>query len=270
LVVIKGTEFFDGKQKRYVDFPVTDVLQMMGRAGRPQFDDSGVACVLVHEPKKNFYRKFLHEPFPLESSLHLHLHNHLNAEIASDSVNSIIDCVELISWTFFFRRLMMNPSYYGLKEFTNEAVSEFLNSMVVNVLKELQSAGCITFDEDNGVISCTDVGRICSTYYVDYKTVSFFKNEIQMMNDSDCSAENFSYILSLAQEFSELPVRHNEELLNADLAESLPWSADGAPMDSSHTKTFLLLQAHFFRKKLPISGTCSHVLFMLSCTWLTC
>jgi len=24
-----------------VDFPITDVLQMMGRAGRPQFDDAG-------------------------------------------------------------------------------------------------------------------------------------------------------------------------------------------------------------------------------------
>lgn len=60
LVIIKGTEYFDGRLKRYVDFPVTDVLQMMGRAGRPQFDDTGVSCVFVHEPKKNFYRKFLH------------------------------------------------------------------------------------------------------------------------------------------------------------------------------------------------------------------
>jgi replicative superfamily II helicase len=33
LVVIKGTEFYDAKQKCYVDFPITDVLQMMGRAG---------------------------------------------------------------------------------------------------------------------------------------------------------------------------------------------------------------------------------------------
>ena len=64
LVVIKGTEFYDGKTKRYVDFPVTDVLQMMGRAGRPQFDQQGIAVILVHEPKKTFYRKFLYEPFP--------------------------------------------------------------------------------------------------------------------------------------------------------------------------------------------------------------
>ena len=33
LVIIKGTEYYDGKINRYVDFPITDVLQMMGRAG---------------------------------------------------------------------------------------------------------------------------------------------------------------------------------------------------------------------------------------------
>ena len=85
LVVIKGTEYYDAKTKGYVDFPITDVLQMMGRAGRPQFDDSGVARVFVHDVKKNFYKKFLHEPFPVESSLHLSLHNHLNAEIVGGS-----------------------------------------------------------------------------------------------------------------------------------------------------------------------------------------
>lgn len=52
-----------------MDFPITDVLQMMGRAGRPQYDRHGVAVIMVHEPKKSFYRKFLYEPFPVESSL---------------------------------------------------------------------------------------------------------------------------------------------------------------------------------------------------------
>jgi replicative superfamily II helicase len=32
-----------------VDFPITDVLQMMGRAGRPQFDTEARAVVMVHE-----------------------------------------------------------------------------------------------------------------------------------------------------------------------------------------------------------------------------
>ena len=52
-----------------MDFPITDVLQMMGRAGRPQYDRHGVAVIMVAEPKKSFYKKFLYEPFPVESSL---------------------------------------------------------------------------------------------------------------------------------------------------------------------------------------------------------
>ena len=64
---VLGTEYYDGKTHRYVDFPITDVLQMMGRAGRPQFDDSGKAVIMVHDVKKNFYKKFLYEPFPGKS-----------------------------------------------------------------------------------------------------------------------------------------------------------------------------------------------------------
>ena len=30
LVIVKGTEYYDGKLKRYVDMPITDVLQMIG------------------------------------------------------------------------------------------------------------------------------------------------------------------------------------------------------------------------------------------------
>jgi len=69
LVIVKGTEFYDANVKRYVDFPLTDLLQMIGRSGRPGMDDNGIACVFVSEEKKNFYKKFLYEPFPVESSL---------------------------------------------------------------------------------------------------------------------------------------------------------------------------------------------------------
>lgn len=55
LVIVKGTEYFDGKTSRYVDYPLTDVLQMIGRAGRPGFDTEGRAVVLVETSKKNFY-----------------------------------------------------------------------------------------------------------------------------------------------------------------------------------------------------------------------
>ncbi|KAL5010843.1 hypothetical protein ScPMuIL_013148 [Solemya velum] len=111
LVVVKGTEYYDGKTKRYVDFPITDVLQMMGRAGRPQFDDQGKAVILVHDIKKHFYKKFLYEPFPVESSLLEVLPEHLNAEIIAGTITSKQDALDYITWTYFFRRLIMNPRY---------------------------------------------------------------------------------------------------------------------------------------------------------------
>ncbi|KAL6537769.1 hypothetical protein OROMI_025412 [Orobanche minor] len=53
----EGTEYFDAKSKRYVDFPIIDILQMMGRAGRDQYDQQGKAIILVHGPKNSFYKK---------------------------------------------------------------------------------------------------------------------------------------------------------------------------------------------------------------------
>lgn len=129
LVVIKGTEYFDADQKRYVDFPITDVLQMMGRAGRPQFDTSGKAVILVHEPKKAFYRKFLYEPFPVESSLAKSLHNHVNAEIVGGTIASRGDAVDYLTWTYFFRRLVQNPTYYGLEDTSLECINAFLEDL---------------------------------------------------------------------------------------------------------------------------------------------
>ena len=50
----------------YVDYPITDVLQMIGRANRPLLDDSGKAVILCQASKKEYFKKFLYEPLPIE------------------------------------------------------------------------------------------------------------------------------------------------------------------------------------------------------------
>ena len=48
LVVIMGTQYYDGAHSQGADdYPVTDLLQMMGRASRPDIDDSGKWVVLL-------------------------------------------------------------------------------------------------------------------------------------------------------------------------------------------------------------------------------
>lgn len=64
LVVVMGTEFYDGKQHSYVDYPMTDLLQMIGKAGRPNVDSSAKCIVFGYARKKEFYKKFIYEPLP--------------------------------------------------------------------------------------------------------------------------------------------------------------------------------------------------------------
>lgn len=157
LVIIKGTEYFDGHIKRYVDMPITDVLQMMGRAGRPQYDTSGVACVFVHDIKKNFYKNFLYEPFPVESNLMQVLPDHVNAEVAAGTVVTKTQLLEYMTWTYFFRRLLENPSYYNLEGVAPEQVNEFLSQLIDSVISTLEGSHC--------VISVTEVSSFVLIFY---------------------------------------------------------------------------------------------------------
>jgi hypothetical protein len=57
-----------------------------------------------------------------------------------------------------------------------------------------------------------------------------------------------------ASEYNELPVRHNEDSMNRSLAELLPLPVSPPESyESSHSKTHLLLQAHFSHAPLPIA-----------------
>ncbi|KAG5505245.1 hypothetical protein JIQ42_07452 [Leishmania sp. Namibia] len=255
MVVVKGTEYYDAKTSSYVDFPITDLLQMIGRAGRPQFDSEGVAQVLCHEPKKGFYRKFLYDPFPVESALHKQLHVHINAEIVSGTINTRQDAVNYLTWTYLFRRIARNPSYYGLEDGSPKAITIFLSTLVKGVLADLERCGCIEQpdardeDADPDAIQYTVLGKLCSYYYISHITVDLFNRRIE----PDLSCGELLRLLCDAEEFDELPVRHNENKLNMELARQLPLPIRDAEGESPHAKAFLLFQALFERAPMPIT-----------------
>ena len=294
-MIVKGTEYFDGKTSSYVDYPVTDVLQMMGRAGRPQFDTHGVACVMVAEGKKNFYKHFLYKPFPVESCLKGRICEILNAEIAIGTINTSSDALGYLDWTYFARRIKMNPSYYGAKSGSKKDVRFFFLGLIKDSLDLLKLNKCIFTEEISGLedellITPTILCKAASNFYLHYQTPLQMQIGIRrlheniegkvMANKNESPALSFSpdierlfvaqlmFIISHVHEFDEIPVRHNEEQLNHSLSKLLPWRPDffdsligrnkvyDDEMDmfsDPHIKTFLLLQAHISRTKLPIS-----------------
>lgn len=260
LVVVKGTQFFDAKIEGYKDMDLTDVLQMLGRAGRPGFDTSGVARIFTQDAKKAFYKHFLHTGFPVESSLHNVLDNHLGAEVSAETIGTKQDALDYLTWTFFFRRLHKNPSYYGLEISAEEhntiaaqqLANDYMVSMVDKSLGELAESGCIEL-HSNGDVDSTPLGKIMSYYYLAHRTI---RHLLKHAKPRATFANALSWMCS-ATEYDELPVRHNEDLINGELSVALPLAADSAmpdlPMWDPHIKAFLLLQAHFSRIDLPIS-----------------
>lgn len=260
LVVVKGTQYFDAKIEAYRDMDLTDVLQMLGRAGRPQFDTQGIARIFTQDAKKDFYKHFLHTGFPVESTLHKVVDNHLGAEISAETVATKQDALDYLTWTFFFRRLHKNPSYYGLEisaeEHNTTAAQQLANDYMVDLVtksvSELAESGCAVV-HNNGDIDPTPLGKIMSYYYLSHKTI---RHLMQHAKPNATFADVLAW-MSSATEYDELPVRHNEELINAELNAALPLKIDAAfghlPLWDPHTKSFLLLQAHFARLDLPIS-----------------
>lgn len=260
LVVVKGTQFFDAKVEGYVDMDLTDVLQMLGRAGRPQFDTSGIARIFTQDAKKAFYKHFLHTGFPVESSLHKVLDNHLGAEVSAGTITTKQDALDYLTWTFFFRRLHKNPSYYGLEisaeehntSTAQEMAADFMIETVDKSLGELAESSCVVFDAATGEVDPTPFGKIMSYYYLSHKTIRYLmSNATRYPTFQDA----LTWLCS-ATEFDELPSRHNEDLINAELSKNLPLSVESMgnlTMCDPHIKAYLLLQAYMSRIDLPIS-----------------
>ncbi|KAB5540523.1 Sec63 Brl domain-containing protein, partial [Coniochaeta sp. 2T2.1] len=258
LVVVKGTQFYDAKIEGYKDMDLTDVLQMLGRAGRPQFDNSGVARIFTQDSKKDFYKHFLHTGFPVESSLHTVLDNHLCAEVSAETVITKQDALDYLTWTFFFRRLHKNPSYYGLEisaeehnsTMAQQLANDFMIEMVNKSLSELAESQCVEV-YPNGDVDPTPMGKIMSYYYLSHKTI---RHLVRHAKAGATFQDTLSWMCR-ATEYDELPVRHNEDLINAELSRNLPLpgTAFGLPMWDPHVKAFLLLQAHMSRIDLPIT-----------------
>ena len=187
----------------------------------------------------------------------------LNAEIAIGTIKSVVDAVGYLTWTFYARRVSANPSYYGAESSNDKDVEAFFLSVVEDTIGKLNEHGCIETDtvedEVDRAIRPTILGKTASNYYLQYRTpkqMLFGVREARKLTmaslesdqptertppgSSDFKLKSFTrptrvdevsvawilYALSSTHEFDELPVRHNEEHLNATLSENVSWGPD--------------------------------------------
>ena len=203
------------------------------------------------------------------------------------------DALNYLTWTYFFRRLLMNPNYYNLESIEGNAINDYLSELVQKtvkdrlqglqkthfsikfnenslefvlfytkkyllmilknfgaLIKELSLSGVVEIDEDdNNQLYATGLGKIASFYYLQHLTARHFARTIV----PTLSIAELMQILTEAEEFAELPVRHNEDNENEHLAKQMPLEVDSRQYDSPAVKAHLLLQCHMHRGVLPSS-----------------
>uniref|UniRef100_A0A336MEZ9 U5 small nuclear ribonucleoprotein 200 kDa helicase n=1 Tax=Culicoides sonorensis TaxID=179676 RepID=A0A336MEZ9_CULSO len=250
LVIIMDTQYYNGKNHSYEDYPVTDVMQMIGRANRPTEDDDAKCVLMCQSAKKDFYKKFLTESLPVESHLDHRMHDHFNAEIVTKTIENKQDAVDYLTWTFLYRRLTQNPNYYNLQGVTHRHLSDHLSELVENTLSDLEQSKCISIEDDMDTLPL-NLGMIAAYYYINYTTIELFSLSL----NHKTKIRGLLEIISSAAEYEDVVVRHREDSVLQALAHRLPnklTGPEGAPpkFNDPHIKTNLLLQAHLSRIQL--------------------
>ena len=195
-VIIKNTVSYqdDGIQE-YSDL---EIMQMLGRAGRPQFDDTAVAVIITKQDKAKKYEKLVSGEDLLESSLHLNLIDHLNAEVGLGTIRDLETAKRWLAGTFLFIRLGKNPNHYKIQ---GDAANLSLDARVEHICKRdialLHEADLVSSDV-NTQLQTTEFGSAMARYYVRFESMRIFLGLGRRPKMSDI-VSNFQHASSILQ-----------------------------------------------------------------------
>lgn len=247
-VVIMGMQYFEGREHRYVDYPISEMLEMLGKAGRSRVDKDCHGLIMCPDVKREFYTKFLREALPIESQLQMYLHDAFVTEISTKTIESTQDALDWTTYTFFYRRLLANPSYYGLKDTSHQGLSAHLSELAESTLNDLSEAKLIELDEDEGTVAPLNAAMIAAYYDISFVTMQTLLLSLKRTS----KLKGILEIVTAATEFEDaVPIRRHEEPTLRRIYDRVPVKLAAADFESPHFKAFVLLQAHFSRMHLP-------------------
>jgi ATP-dependent DNA helicase HFM1/MER3 len=170
LVIIKNTMAWSAEGlQEYSDL---EMMQMLGRAGRPQYDDSAVAVIMTRQAKVRRYEMLVTGQDLIESKLHLNLVDHMNAEIGLGTIGDLVSARKWLKGTFLYVRLQQNPDYYKLDGARNsQSIEEQVEDICHRDITLLRETNLVS-GQDHFV--CTEFGHIMSRYYIHFETMKVF------------------------------------------------------------------------------------------------
>lgn len=220
-VIIKGTQVYNPEKGRWCELSALDVLQMLGRAGRPQFDTKGEGILITNHGELQYYLSLLNQQLPIESQLVSKLPDLLNAEIVLGTVQNVKDAVSWLGYTYLYIRMLRQPTLYGItfeKHEKDKLLEAHRADLIHTAAIQLDKSGLIKYDRKSGHFQVTELGRIASYFYCSHGTMQTFN---QLLKPTLTEIELFR-VFSLSEEFKNINVREEEKMELQKLMERVP------------------------------------------------
>lgn len=243
LVIIKGTRMWNASVCQ--EYTRLDILQMIGRAGRPQFEKNGCAVILTESKMKESYEKLLLGTDELESALHLELIEHLAAEVSLSTIFSLQSAVNWLRNTYFYVRFKKNPSaYYEVNRIVKDSLKQDsqIIRFVQNLLNKLLEVKIIERQAEKLV--STPYGNAMARHYVLFDSMKEF-----LTVEDGQSPDNILSLLASSKEFTDIRIRQKEKRLYREINSSpllrfpyLTEKKQSRVIDTPEQKVSLLIQ----------------------------
>ena len=136
-VIIKGTQIYNPEKGAWTELSPLDVMQMLGRAGRPQYDTHGEGIILTGHSELQFYLSLMNQQLPIESQFISKLADQLNAEIVLGTIQNAREACSWLGYTYLYIRMLRNPTLYGLPADILES-DKTLDERRADLVSELQ------------------------------------------------------------------------------------------------------------------------------------
>ncbi|CAJ1369299.1 unnamed protein product [Effrenium voratum] len=188
LVVVKGTTAY--KESGWEEFDELEMLQIMGRAGRPQFDKQGTAVIMAEHGLASRWQQIL-KGQPLESHLPARLTEALLSEVVARTTPNLNAMFTWLRSTFLAVRAAGDPQRYAescplssgngfvhpLLAFDGPDDVQFLQSLSQVEVDKMVGARLITCEAGSLQLQATPLGEIASRHSVRFETLCWLQKQ---------------------------------------------------------------------------------------------
>lgn len=248
IAVVKSTLAYQGGD--WQEYDALEMLQMIGRAGRPRFDTVGKAVIMTEVQHKSKWESILTDQCVVESHFARCLLEALLVEISLETVTDLTSAVQWLGFTFLSARICSCPKSYAqllkLKRgqralhATDDATgmlcqeadrhpllreppdtASCLELLVQQALDDMHSVGLVnpgskvTSSGAMSYFATTELGNTMAYHNVCFETMRVFAREVSRPDNLCGSPQDIlQQLLGLlveAAEFREYKPRHAEK-----------------------------------------------------------